>query len=54
MIRLTSIIHLCNRGRSPMPPKVEIGQIIKVVKTDEEWRKLLAPEAYKEQGYVTF
>ena len=30
-----------------MPPKIEIGQIVKVVKTDEEWRKLLAPEAYK-------
>ena len=30
-----------------MPPKIEIGPIVKVVKTDEEWRKLLAPEAYK-------
>ena len=29
-----------------MPPKVEIGQIVKVVKTDEEWKKLLAPMAY--------
>ena len=29
-----------------MPPKVEIGQIVKVVKTDEEWKKLLAPLAY--------
>ena len=24
-----------------MPPKIEIGQIVKVVKTDEEWKKLL-------------
>ena len=29
-----------------MPPKIEIGQIVKVVKTDEEWKKLLAPMAY--------
>ncbi len=30
-----------------MPPKVEIGQIIKVMKTDDEWKKLLAPDAYR-------
>ena len=24
-----------------MPPKIEIGPIVKVVKTDEEWKKLL-------------
>jgi len=29
-----------------MPPKIEIGQIVKVVKTDEEWKQLLAPMAY--------
>ena len=30
-----------------MPAKVEIGPIVKVVKTDDEWRKLLAPAAYR-------
>ncbi|MGQ0666592.1 MAG: peptide-methionine (R)-S-oxide reductase MsrB [Nitrospiraceae bacterium] len=30
-----------------MPVKVEIGPIVKVVKTDDEWRKLLAPAAYR-------
>ncbi len=30
-----------------MPPKIEIGPIVKVVKTDEEWKKLLTPEAYR-------
>ena len=30
-----------------MPQKVEIGQIVKVVKADEEWKKLLSPEAYR-------
>lgn len=30
-----------------MPPKIEIGPIVKVVKTDEEWKKLLSPEAYR-------
>ena len=29
-----------------MAPKIEIGQIVKVMKTDEEWKKLLAPMAY--------
>ena len=29
-----------------MPPKIEIPQIIKVVKTDDEWKKLLSPMAY--------
>ena len=30
-----------------MPPKVEIGLIIKITKTDDEWKKLLAPNAYR-------
>jgi len=30
-----------------MPPKVEIGPIMKVVKTDDEWKKLLPPAAYR-------
>jgi len=30
-----------------MPPKVEIGAIVKVKKTDDEWKKLLAPTAYQ-------
>ena len=30
-----------------MPPNVEIGQIVKVMKTDDEWKKLLAPAAYR-------
>jgi peptide-methionine (R)-S-oxide reductase len=30
-----------------MPPKIEIGPIVKVVKTDEEWKKLLPQEAYR-------
>jgi len=30
-----------------MPAKVEIGPIVKVVKTDDEWRKLLVPAAYR-------
>ena len=30
-----------------MPSKVEIGPIIKVMKTDDEWKKLLAPAAYR-------
>ncbi len=30
-----------------MPPKIEIGPIVKVVKTDEEWKKLLTTEAYR-------
>ena len=30
-----------------MPSKIEVGPIVKVVKTDEEWRKLLAPSAYR-------
>jgi peptide-methionine (R)-S-oxide reductase len=30
-----------------MPEKPQIGQIVKVVKSDEEWKKLLAPEAYR-------
>jgi len=30
-----------------MPQKLDIGQIVKVVKTDEEWKKSLAPEAYQ-------
>ena len=30
-----------------MPPKIEIGPIVKVVKTDEEWKKRLSPLAYE-------
>ena len=30
-----------------MPPKIDIGPIVKLVKTDEEWKKLLAAEAYR-------
>ncbi|HSA61634.1 MAG TPA: peptide-methionine (R)-S-oxide reductase MsrB [Nitrospiraceae bacterium] len=30
-----------------MPPKVEIGPIMKVTKTDDEWKKLLSLAAYK-------
>ena len=30
-----------------MPPKVEIGDIIKVTKTDDEWKKLLSPAVYQ-------
>jgi peptide-methionine (R)-S-oxide reductase len=30
-----------------MPTKIEIGPIVKVVKTDEEWKKLLPGEAYR-------
>ncbi|TKS59404.1 MAG: peptide-methionine (R)-S-oxide reductase [Nitrospira sp.] len=30
-----------------MPPKVEIGPIVKVTKTDDEWKKLLSLAAYK-------
>ena len=30
-----------------MPPKIEIGPIVKVVKTDEEWKRLLSPGAYQ-------
>ncbi len=30
-----------------MPPKVEIGLIGKTTKTDDEWKKLLAPDAYR-------
>ena len=26
-----------------MPPKIEIGAIVKVTKTDDEWKKLLSP-----------
>jgi len=29
------------------PPKIEIGPIVKVVKTDEEWKRLLSPGAYQ-------
>ena len=30
-----------------MPQKIEIGPITKVVRTDDEWKHLLAPEAYQ-------
>jgi peptide-methionine (R)-S-oxide reductase len=30
-----------------MPPKIDISPIVKVVKTDDEWKKLLSPEAYR-------
>ena len=31
----------------PMAKKIEIGPISKVVKTDDEWKKLLSSEAYQ-------
>jgi len=31
----------------PMTKKLEIGPITKVVKSDDEWKKLLAPDAYQ-------
>lgn len=30
-----------------MTQKIDIGPITKVVKTDDEWKKLLAPDAYQ-------
>ena len=30
-----------------MPQSIQIGPIVKVVKTDEEWQKLLSPLAYR-------
>lgn len=30
-----------------MPPKVEIKPIVKIKKSDEEWKKLLSPAAYR-------
>ncbi len=30
-----------------MPSQIEIGQIVKVTKTDEEWKKLLSLAAYQ-------
>ena len=30
-----------------MPPKIEVGDIIKVTKTDDEWKKQLTPAAYQ-------
>ena len=30
-----------------MAQNMNIGPIVKIVKTDEEWKKLLAPEAYQ-------
>ena len=30
-----------------MPAKIDIGSIVKVTKTDEEWKKLLPPAAYR-------
>lgn len=30
-----------------MAQNINIGPIVKIVKTDEEWKKLLAPEAYQ-------
>jgi peptide-methionine (R)-S-oxide reductase len=30
-----------------MAQKIDIGQIVKLVKTDDEWKKVLAPEAYQ-------
>lgn len=30
-----------------MPAKITIGPIVKVVKTDEEWKKLLPADAYR-------
>ena len=49
---LLNIRSLCQdvgayQGVSFMTQKIEIGPIAKVVKTDDEWKKLLAPEAYQ-------
>ena len=30
-----------------MPPKIEIGEIVKVTKTADEWKTLLSPAAYQ-------
>lgn len=30
-----------------MPPKIDIGPIVKITKTDEEWKKQLSPLAYR-------
>ena len=30
-----------------MPPKIEIVEIVKVTKTDDEWKTLLSPAAYQ-------
>ena len=30
-----------------MPQKIDIGPIVKIVKSDDEWKKLLATEAYQ-------
>jgi peptide-methionine (R)-S-oxide reductase len=30
-----------------MPQKMDIGPIVKIVKSDDEWKKLLATEAYQ-------
>lgn len=30
-----------------MPDKIEIGPIVKVIKTDDAWKKLLSPLAYQ-------
>lgn len=30
-----------------MPPKIDIGPIVKMTKTDEEWKKQLSPLAYR-------
>ena len=30
-----------------MPRKIEIGEIVKVTKTDDEWKTLLSPAAYQ-------
>ncbi|HEU4684102.1 MAG TPA: peptide-methionine (R)-S-oxide reductase MsrB [Nitrospira sp.] len=30
-----------------MPQKIEIGPIVKVTKTDDEWKKLLSMQAYR-------
>jgi peptide-methionine (R)-S-oxide reductase len=35
-----------NEGE-PMPPQVQIGPIVKVTKTDEEWKKQLPVAAYR-------
>jgi hypothetical protein len=48
---LLKVRSLCqdvyNDRRLPMTQKVSIGPITKVVKTDDEWKKLLAPDAYQ-------
>lgn len=40
-------IHEAHPKEITMSAKIEIGPIVKVTKTDEEWKKLLTPAAYQ-------